>query len=424
MKMIRCFAFILFICCVCSAIMDKYYLKDAAANDGAVCLDGTPGAYYFQAGSEANSTKWVLHVVGGGMCMDDYSCFLRSQTTLGSCIPWPDQIHYGGPLHEDPAYNPDFYDWNHVFLIFCDGASFSGDRDEPVVFPEGTIYYRGHRILLGLIKELKNLRGFDRATDVLFVGDSAGGMATYYHADELRDLMPKSVTRFKAAPFSGMFLDRLSCEGKDFFRKEFQHVYQMQNCSVNKRCEAAYPPDERYKCMFAEYTMEYIESPLFVLNSANDACGIACVVAGEPETEPRGTGSGNCTAAPGWQYCQNEPHQCSDSQWKDIEDYASAFRKLLENNPKFKQNGNGYFEYSCFTHAIEATTYAWFYVEIQGTAMRDAVKRWYFSDNEPSSNHMYKDCINHHSFMCNPTCDYPTIIPNSAPDFPPLYEGY
>jgi len=246
----------------------------------------------------------------------------------------------------------------------------------------------------------------NQATDVLFVGDSAGGMATYYHADEVKILMPPSVKRFKASPFSGMFLDRPNVEGKDSFDAEFKHVYEMQNCTVNKRCEAAHSPEERYKCMFAEHTLEYIESPLFVLNSADDACGISCVLLGETQITPRGTGSGNCSAIPGWDQCENEPHYCSYIQWQKIEEYAADFSKTLETNPKFKQNGNGYFEYSCRSHAAETLTTAWWYLQVQGTTMREAFKRWYFSDNEPSTNHMYKDCVNHQTFNCNPTCDF------------------
>ena len=62
------------------------------------------------------------------------------------------------------------------------------------------IYYRGHRILLATMNELLTKHNLD--TDVLLVGDSAGGMATYYHADEIKDMLPQTA-RFKAAPFSG-----------------------------------------------------------------------------------------------------------------------------------------------------------------------------------------------------------------------------
>lgn len=46
------------------AVLQAVFLKDAAVSDNAVCLDGSPGAYYILAGNQ--STKWYLHHQGGG----------------------------------------------------------------------------------------------------------------------------------------------------------------------------------------------------------------------------------------------------------------------------------------------------------------------------------------------------------------------
>ncbi len=35
-----------------------FFLADAAAKDGAVCLDGTPGAYYLSPGSGSGASSW------------------------------------------------------------------------------------------------------------------------------------------------------------------------------------------------------------------------------------------------------------------------------------------------------------------------------------------------------------------------------
>ena len=405
----RFFVFFCIVASLCLAEMNIVYLKQAAVNEGAVCLDGTPGIYYFKAGSPANSTKWVIHLLGGGLCLNNEECLMRSQTYLGSSSYWPAQIKYGGPLHEDPAYNPDFYDWNHVFLAYCDGASFSGDVAEPVKVAFGVVYYRGHRILLATIKDLLKNKGLDKATDVFVVGDSAGGMATFYHADEIKSMMPKSVTRFKAAPFSGVFLDVPNAEGTVFYINDMKHVFEMQNCSggLDQRCIEAQSPDEGHKCMLAQYSMEHTQTPLFVMGSAYDSIGLSCIEGGEPETSPIATGAGNCSAVPGWGECEENPSQCTQEQWDKIQDYASTFLKVIMFNPKFTQNGNGLFEYSCHSHAAESTN-AWVFVSVQGTVMRDAVRKWYFSDDEPSSNHFYKDCVNYGSFSCNPTCEYPS----------------
>ena len=93
---------------------------------GAVCLDGSPPGYYMRPGS--NSDKWRIHLMGGGWCGNVTACYERSFTFLGSTKPYPQSYGFNAFLSDNPVVNPDFYDWNMVFIIYCDGASFAGDR--------------------------------------------------------------------------------------------------------------------------------------------------------------------------------------------------------------------------------------------------------------------------------------------------------
>jgi len=408
------FGFVVFVlCCLCcSAFMDKYILPNTDAT-GAVCLDGTPGIYFFKAGSKENSTKWIFHLLGGGMCMSKEECAIRAKTMVGTSSLWPDQFKYGGPLDEDPMVNPDFYDWNHAFFVYCDGASFSGNLDNPVVVGEDKLYYRGFRILTETINDLLANRGLDQATDVLVVGDSAGGMATFYHIDVIKSFMPPSVTRFKAAPFSGVFLDNPNVLGERTFRDTLTNVFNGQNCSgsVNPKCAEAYgPAGEYWRCFFAEYTLNYTDTPMFVLNSPDDVIGLFCIALGNYVTGIT-NGTGNCSAIPGWEECENNLN-CTFEQWSQIMEYGQSFRTKIGGNYKLNQDGNGLFEYSCFTHSIESS-YGWNQVKVQGTLMRDAVRDWFFSDNEPASKHTYTDCISTVIPACNPTCTKP-VPPGSS----------
>jgi hypothetical protein len=88
-------------------------------------------------------------------------------------------------MDADPAVNPDFAFFNRVVLYYCDGASFSGDKDEPYVYPKTnqTLYFRGARVLDALLDALIQDHGLNKATDVLLSGGSAGGLSTYLHAD-------------------------------------------------------------------------------------------------------------------------------------------------------------------------------------------------------------------------------------------------
>ena len=42
-----------------------------------------------------------------------------------------------GIFSRDPAMSPDFAGANHVYMRYCDGNSFAGDRESPVVTASG-----------------------------------------------------------------------------------------------------------------------------------------------------------------------------------------------------------------------------------------------------------------------------------------------
>lgn len=99
-------------------------LTDAANNDGAVSLDGSPGAYYYFKGGETR--KWYIHQEGGGWCGSDADCLARSRTALGSSRNLkPTENIAGGYFDNTPAVNPLMWNWTKVFLP-CVSAPGSG----------------------------------------------------------------------------------------------------------------------------------------------------------------------------------------------------------------------------------------------------------------------------------------------------------
>ena len=139
-------------------------LTDEAENDGAVCIDGTPGVYYLSKTESAESkNKWIVYFEGGGWCSGNEisnglgfdSCLDRSQTVFGSSSSYLDFTYFGtfNQLSDDQTQNPLMYDWNKALLKYCDGASFGGNRDEPINVTNTTghvvsLYSRGHRYIL------------------------------------------------------------------------------------------------------------------------------------------------------------------------------------------------------------------------------------------------------------------------------------
>jgi hypothetical protein len=61
--------------------------------------------------------------------------------------------------YSDPTINPAFYNWNLVYMRYCDGGSWAGLRDTPVEMEGTLLHYRGYAILEATIDDLLASRG-------------------------------------------------------------------------------------------------------------------------------------------------------------------------------------------------------------------------------------------------------------------------
>lgn len=88
-----------------------------------------------------SSTKWILFLEGGGWCYG-----ATAKDTIKSCAGKAGFVpnnaesvaqrtrssDYGGVMGSSPETNPDFYDWNAIFIHYCDGASMGSSRTDPI----------------------------------------------------------------------------------------------------------------------------------------------------------------------------------------------------------------------------------------------------------------------------------------------------
>lgn len=91
-----------------------------------MCLDGSATGYFMRQGYGDGAKKWILHLGGGGWCNSSSDCYNRSFTLLGSSRAWPKSTGLNGFLSDNSTVNPHFYNWNIVYVMYCDGASFAG----------------------------------------------------------------------------------------------------------------------------------------------------------------------------------------------------------------------------------------------------------------------------------------------------------
>jgi len=197
--------------------MQIHWLPDGGE---ARCMDGSRYGFYFRAGS--HPTRWVIEMQGGGWCYNEGDCYGRTlpsyaRGVFGSSKNW--STTFLGWAIESPnvTLNPDFHSWNHVFMPYCSGASFTGYRADPwaaggwpipghpgEVVPNGTmLYFRGAKNVEETVQELQRSMGMGVVDELIVTGASAGGLATILNVDRIAALT--RARRSVGLPNAGFF---------------------------------------------------------------------------------------------------------------------------------------------------------------------------------------------------------------------------
>ncbi|KAL0904818.1 hypothetical protein M5K25_026973 [Dendrobium thyrsiflorum] len=273
-----------------------------AVQKGAVCLDGSPAAYYFSPGFGSGVNNWVVHMEGGGWCSNEEDCVERKSNFRGSSKDSV-QMSFSGILGSSQQSNPGFYNWNKVKVRYCDGSSFTGDIE--AVDPAKRVFYRGSRVWFAIVDELL-AKGMNKAQNALLSGCSAGGLASILHCDKFRDLLP-STTKVKCFSDAGFFINAKDISGVERIKAFFEDVMVTHGSAKNlpASCTARLPPS---LCFFPQYVVQTLRTPLFVLNAAYDAWQIKNILA------PSSSDSSGA-----WRKCKLDIKACSSAQSQTIQ---------------------------------------------------------------------------------------------------------
>ncbi|KAF7034057.1 hypothetical protein CFC21_045111 [Triticum aestivum] len=359
-------------------------LLAGAQEKGALCLDGTPPGYHLQRGSGDGSNRWLIHLEGGGWCSTTKDCSNRRMYGLGSSnFMKPMRFAGAGILGSDQLQNPDFYNWNKVFVRYCDGASFSGDA-EGRAQDGSTLHFRGLRIYQAVIDELME-KGLANATQALLTGCSAGGLATILHCDDFSARFSRDVS-VKCLADAGFFLDVMDISGKRSFWSVYDGVVHLQNVRevLPKDCLANKEPTE---CFFPAELIKSIRTPMFILNSAYDSWQIRNVLVPVSSAPDKS-----------WSSCKDNIRNCNSTQIKVLDGFRNAMLGAL--NVVEDKEDWGLFVDSCFTHCQSLYGISWnseISPRLGNKTIAEAAGDWYHGRS-----HGVKeiDC----EYPCNPTC--------------------
>jgi hypothetical protein len=139
---------------------------DPDGGDGPICIAGTPYSAFTRAG---NPAKLLIMLQGGGACWQDlYRCNIFAEAQE------PPVARVG--IWDFDSHDNPFADYSIVYMPYCDGSVFGGDKDVvDANFPLGPVRrHRGLRNLsagMDLAKET-----FPHAEHITVAGSSAGGV--------------------------------------------------------------------------------------------------------------------------------------------------------------------------------------------------------------------------------------------------------
>ncbi|GJP41593.1 hypothetical protein CLOM_g1248 [Closterium sp. NIES-68] len=367
---------------------------------GAVCLDGSAPGFYYRKGYGSGRNNWVLFFEGGAWCSSHHACAHRATTILGSSalfLPAEEmestERGMKGMFSANRTINPDFYNWNAAFFPYCDGGSFSGDREHIPVPSGAPLYLRGRRVADLLLKHLIDRMGLAQAHQVVVAGCSAGAVAVLLHCDRIRaalEAIAPSIS-VRCIADSSMFLDLPDANNTRNVEALFTNVTKMHNMSASlpPACLKDRPPEKHYECFMAEHLLPYISTPLFLINSNYDIVALRLIVG--PEAVSASSGKPKD--------CLEQVDTCSEEEKKRMEAFrkgvTSAVAPLLHADPPSASSlsasplaplstpPNGVFLFSCFQHGSIHLDMPWKLRTANGVPMNEAVGRWvHANDNE------------------------------------------
>jgi len=336
----------------------------------AKCLDGSNYRFNFIQGQGDGKNKFFLYLEGGGWCGQEtlgdnfvQSCYERSKTSLGSKIGFINSLVISRLvrlLSSKEKYNPNFYNWNKVFVRYCDGSSFFSDRTYEI---NGTkVYMYGKNNLFGVLNYLKYNYNFTNADSVILSGFSAGSFSTMIYANYIESLTTKKNNTFIISD-SGFFydLDEKKLKVNRLVQKAYE--YSTNHTEIvnlfNYYCDKEYIEKEPWKCLSGEYFIYNVKVPILSFQNVYDAW-ITRVINGN-----------DC-----W-FNKNYIKNCSNEQLDKI---YSEGNLLIEKIHKYKRYDHiTLFYYRKIGHML--TYYNWIWDDknfaIDGLTINDIIKLWY-----------------------------------------------
>lgn len=255
----------------------------------AVCNDGTPAAYFVRRATNPEfKDKWIIHLQGGGSCRTIDDCNQRKKNSPGLMTGRKGTATFtsDGIYSSSPSKNPDFYQYNWVWILYCSSDGWIGDREASK--ETGGYHFRGRNIVKAVIEDLsatnnKEVKPLKDSSNLLLTGGSAGAAGVRNLIDVVAELLPN--VKVKGLADAAWRLNQ-PAYGLDWTQTdtEAKRSYTFWGAPFPKTCAANEKTAER--CALSEVMMRHTKTPLFHANDQKDSTALKN--AGIPTTDKAG----------------------------------------------------------------------------------------------------------------------------------------
>ncbi|CAI7732306.1 unnamed protein product [Closterium sp. NIES-53] len=362
------------------------------------CLDGSPPAYFLRDGYGSGVNNWLVYLQGGAWCTSKAECAQRATTPLGSSKFWPEpssasfvrvmrnlNSQFTGLLSSSEVQNPDYYNWNTVMVVYCDGGGYAGTAGAVKVNASTTIHLDGRRILKTIVADLAK-RGMATAKRVLLTGCSAGAQAVSTSCDDVAAAVPAAST--KCLMDAGFFLDGWDENGTPAFRTIAQKLVDIHQAQYDADCIKANRKVTQWRCFFPQNNLEFVSTPVFIINSINDYTAMDILNSANKasnasssnvllcldELRPSGGTAGYVPKGVKQPRRKNGNATCSAAARDALKRYSERLQNRIQSLARWRPN-TGTFLLGSVAHCV--TIYpTWLSVQRKGFYMRGEVSNW------------------------------------------------
>ncbi|KAL6556494.1 hypothetical protein OROGR_005782 [Orobanche gracilis] len=330
----------------------------SAVSKGAVCTDGSPPAYSLAKGFGSGVNNWLIYIEAVVHGVKRYMN-AESEQKDGLVV-----------VYTDPTIKPITAvcspETKHIIQISIIGIKFIlytvmehhfWGMLRKLTRWKTNLTYRGSRVFDAIMEEVL-AKGLNDADNVILAGSSAGALATILHCDSFRALVPNA-NRVKCISDSGFFLHAKNLPGakerEDYFTKVVE-LHGLQKY-LPTSCTSKMNPG---LCLFPEYLVEDIQTPLFILESSFDSHQASCEIL-EKRLQNGHISVSDIDAIkemltpyigggkPEWNYCVNQSLTfCNSTQIEIMQEFQKTFIHTLQ-NLKYSPS-RGMFVHTCYLH--------------------------------------------------------------------------